>query len=128
MAASGDLRNVIKTIVDLPDTFAQQIEMTINDRDFDVVARNAILLLLAFSAPGITSPTTTLSSIAETLIHLWYSVLIRASALSHVRSTVQPLISEVCRRIADKPRGVHLGKTWQFGQQRTLRLVLTKEE
>ncbi|KAK2758931.1 mynd finger family protein [Colletotrichum kahawae] len=47
VAASGDLRNIVKTIAKLPNSYTQPIEVTINDRDLDIVARNAIMLLIA---------------------------------------------------------------------------------
>jgi hypothetical protein len=49
-----------------------------NDREFDVVARNAIMLLLAFTSQDSTDgeETTTPADIAEAMIHVWYSASI----------------------------------------------------
>ena len=49
--ASGDLRNVVKTLAQLPDSYTALCEVVINDKDFDIVARNAIILLIAISCP-----------------------------------------------------------------------------
>ncbi|PGH26457.1 hypothetical protein AJ80_01770 [Polytolypa hystricis UAMH7299] len=123
-AASGDLRNVIKTIADLPNDAKQRFEMAINDREFEIVARNAILLLFVLNAPDVTN----FSSDAESLIHLWYSSFLPANVLSQLHTRVKPLISTVCSQIADKASGTVLRKTWHFRSGRTLRLVLRKEE
>jgi hypothetical protein len=49
-AASGDIRNVVKSIVKcLPDGYDCRCLLVINDINFKVVARNAILLSIALS-------------------------------------------------------------------------------
>jgi len=107
----------------------RRIQVTLNDREFEVVARNAVLLLFALTAPDdSTAEEATMFSIAESLIHLWYSALIPARLLSQLQSRIKPLVTEVCRRIASKNPGARLGKTWRLGPGRTLRLVFTKEE
>ncbi len=47
VAASGDIRNVAKTIAQIPSSYSQSVDVTMNDLDLDVVARNAIRLLIA---------------------------------------------------------------------------------
>ncbi|KAK4113195.1 hypothetical protein N656DRAFT_824922 [Canariomyces notabilis] len=128
-AASGDLRNVVKTIVDLPATVTQPVHATINDREFAVVARNAIWLLFALSTPS--EPTADDNGpldTAEMLTHLWYSAFMPQEVLSAVQKAVKPLIAEVCAKIKDKHSASCLGKTWQFPSGRNLRLVLKKEQ
>jgi hypothetical protein len=44
-AASGDLRNMIETIVSLPNEYKGTIRVVINDVNFNVVAMNIILLM-----------------------------------------------------------------------------------
>ncbi|KFY06659.1 hypothetical protein V492_07863 [Pseudogymnoascus sp. VKM F-4246] len=44
-AASGDFRNVVKSIARLPEGYKQSIDVTINDRDIDIVARNYSTLI-----------------------------------------------------------------------------------
>ncbi|KAK1753835.1 hypothetical protein QBC47DRAFT_303201 [Echria macrotheca] len=129
-AASGDLRHVIETVVGLRDGPMGRIQVTLNDREFEVVARNAVLLLFALTAPtnNPTADEATTFDVAESLIHLWYSALIPARLLSQLQSRIKPLITEVCRKIASKAPGARLAKTWQLGPGRSLRLVLTKEE
>ncbi|KAF0638218.1 hypothetical protein FPSE5266_00605 [Fusarium pseudograminearum] len=118
-AASGDLRNVVKTVVELPSTYDQTINIVMNDRDLDVVARNAIMLLLALTAEG-------QDEVIDCIIHIWYSAFLRKSDVDIIHQKVRPLLEEVCKKIKDQPPNTYLGKTWVFGHQRSLRLVLNK--
>ncbi|KAF5253705.1 hypothetical protein FANTH_1397 [Fusarium anthophilum] len=100
---SGDMRNVVKTIAQLPPGHDKPIEITLNDRDLYIVARNAIMLLIALTADD-------QDAAAECIIHVWYSSFIRKSDLDILE-----------QRAAESL----LGKTWTFGK-RSLRLVLRK--
>ncbi|KAH8787232.1 hypothetical protein BGZ57DRAFT_939940 [Hyaloscypha finlandica] len=68
-AASGDLRNVAKTLTQLLDQYTGQREVVINDKGFDIVARNATLLLAAI----LCLPEKAL----EVILHIWYSKSVR---------------------------------------------------
>ncbi|KAI1811449.1 hypothetical protein GGS20DRAFT_562966 [Poronia punctata] len=132
-AASGDLRNVMKTIQQLPSTFTHKLEITINDVDLDVTARNAILLLFACTSHindgnGEDTDHAGFFDTAETMIHLWYSAFLPTSLLSRVQAKVKPLIVDLCEKIVTKKPGTVLGKTWQFSHNTTIRVVLTKEQ
>lgn len=116
--ASGDLRNVVKTMAQLPASCDQPIKITMNDRDLDIVARNAIMLLVAFTADS-------QNEAIDCMIHIWYSAFIRKYDLDILQQRIRPLIEKVCDKIKDKPANSALGKTWTFGQ-RSLRLVLEK--
>jgi hypothetical protein len=63
-AASGDPRNVIKSIVGLPDGYTGELKAVLNDKDFLIVARNAIMLLIALHLDRETA--------VPMIIHLWY--------------------------------------------------------
>ncbi|EQL01827.1 MYND finger family protein [Ophiocordyceps sinensis CO18] len=117
-AASGDLRNLVKTIAQLPSSYSHSIEATINDRDLDVMARNVILLLIALVVQDVEEK-------IDCMIHVWYSVLIRKTDNDLVQHHIRPLIEAVCAKIKDKDPGSLLGKTWEFGR-RSLRVVLEK--
>lgn len=116
--ASGDIRNVVKTIAQLPKSYNQAVEVTINDRDLDVVARNVILLLIAFTVDDIEEAT-------DCIIHVWYSALIRQLDLDTLQQKVRPIIEDVCRKTKGKPATALLGKTWTSNQC-PFRLVLQK--
>lgn len=117
--ASGDLRNVILSVSRLPQVYKSPLTLVINDNDFDIVARNAILLLLFFT---IDDPEVA----AEHAVHVFYSALLKKSCYNMARQKIRRLIREVCDKIAGRPAGALVGKTWKFGQ-RDLRLVLSKE-
>jgi len=129
-AASGDLRHVVRTIASLPDNLTQHLNVTMNDIEFDVVARNTILLLLALTTQDSTTIGTfsTPLSIAEALIHVWYSASIPASVLSLLQDRVKPLITEVCCKFAKEPPTTTLSHTWEFTNGRTLRLILKQKD
>ncbi|KAI1655761.1 hypothetical protein F4813DRAFT_153019 [Daldinia decipiens] len=127
-AASGDVRNVVQTIRNLPPDFEHQVKMTINDRDFNVTARNAVILLLALSSLEEDPDQTDYERLAETLIHVWYSATITKDTLSELQSRVKPLISDVCQRAVDGESGISLGKTWTFKSGSSLLLSLKKED
>jgi hypothetical protein len=115
-AASGDLRNLIKSVVLLPDSYDGAINLVVNDMDIDRVARNIIMLLVLLTTDNRDEAT-------ECVLHMWYSVLIKQSHLDRLSRHVRPLIEEVVgkvkHRAAEKPQG----KTWTFGL-RSLRVVL----
>ncbi|PYI28678.1 hypothetical protein BP00DRAFT_480748 [Aspergillus indologenus CBS 114.80] len=107
-AASGDLRNVVKTVADLPSTYTGSLDITINDRDEDVVIRNAILLLIALV---VDDP----NEAIDCIIHLWYSALVRESDIRVLSDRIRPLIQDVCNTRIDHGPSVPLSKTWTFG-------------
>jgi hypothetical protein len=94
------------------------------------VARNTILLLLAFTIQDSTTIETlnTPSSIAEALIHVWYSAVIPESVLSLLQDRVKPLFTEVCSKFAKEPPTTTLSHTWEFTNGRALRLILKQED
>jgi hypothetical protein len=90
----------------------------INDRDFDIVARNAIMLLTVISCP------TDIAS--EAMLHMWYSAFITPDIFKLLQEKVKPPIDEVCEKIRNKPENVLQSKSWTVGNG-TLRLILKKE-
>ncbi|KAJ0423532.1 hypothetical protein BJY00DRAFT_321672 [Aspergillus carlsbadensis] len=127
-AASGDLRNVVKTISELSEPFTRRIEATLNDREFYIVARNAILLL--FSLTALEAPSIPANGLthAEALIHLWYSASLPSEIRLQLVSRVKPLFTDVCEQISAKGEEEIVEKTWNFSNRRSMRLVLKKED
>lgn len=104
-----------------------------NDMEFDVVARNVVLLLLALTSQDSNNDskiteTNTPADIAEALIHVWYSATIPSSVMSLLQNRVKPLFVELCSRIGDKPPNAVLSKTWEFSHGQTLHLALKKKD
>lgn len=119
MTASGDLRNMIKSVAALPQQYNSTIAAFINDKDFDIVARNLIILLIALVVLDKTEA-------AECMLHVWYSAFIRQKDADILTNQILPLIDDVNNKTASKPSATLLGKTWTFGSH-TCRVELPKE-
>jgi hypothetical protein len=111
------MRNVVKTVAQLPQSYTGHCEIVINDRDFDIVARNATLLLIAIYYPAELS--------AEVMLHVWYSAFITDEMFRGLQEKALPHVKDVCSKIQDKPPTLFQSKSWTV-QGRTLRLVLKK--
>ena len=118
-AASGDLRNVIKSIVGLPDGYKGQCTVAINDKAFTIVARNIILLLVALHFEPETA--------VPIMIHLWYSALLPANMLYSLQQSILPYVEDVCKKIWTTKEGVLQAKTFIIGDS-SVRIVLLKEQ
>ncbi|MAD87512.1 MAG: hypothetical protein CL912_31530 [Deltaproteobacteria bacterium] len=119
-AASGDIRNVVKSITEgLPDGYDGRCTLVINDINFMVVARNAILLFLALSLEP--------EEAVTILIHIWYSALLAPAMIDTLGQVALGRIAEVCEKIKYKPSTSLQAKTFSFGK-RSLRLVLKKHQ
>jgi hypothetical protein len=117
-AASGDIRNVVKSIIEgLSDGYDGRCTLIINDINFIVVARNAILLFIALSLEP--------EEAVTTMIHVWYSALLEHAMIDTLRHVALGHIIEVCEKIKGKPSTSLQAKTFPFGK-RSLRLVLKK--
>lgn len=102
----------------MPIGHAGLVSVTMNDTDLGVVARNAILLLTAFTVKD-------KGQAAECMIHVWYSAMLTKEHIELLHE-LHGMISEVCDNIKGGPSGASHGKTWAFGRG-SLRLALTKE-
>lgn len=114
----GDIRNVVKSITEgLPDRYNGRYTLVINDIDFIVVVRNAILLLVALSLEP--------EEAVTILIYVWYSALLVYIIIDTLSQVALGRIAEVCEKIKYKPSTSLQAKTFSFGK-RSLRLVLKK--
>ncbi|CAH0056152.1 unnamed protein product [Clonostachys solani] len=118
-AASGDLRNVIATITSLPDSFDKGLSAVLNDKEFDVVARNAIMLLLCLT---INDP----EEAASAITHIWYSSSIWESHMNLLQENIRPLIAKVCAETEGNSQDALL-VTWKFGPS-SLQLALSNDD
>lgn len=119
---------MVKTISDLPQSFAQRIDIAHNDKEFHIVARSAILLLFCFTALDVSSIPRDRSTDAESLIHIWYSACLSKDITDQLALRVKPLFTEVCGKLFSKATGELVTWTWNFAHNRSLRLSLTKEQ
>ncbi|KAI9651810.1 MAG: hypothetical protein M1829_002440 [Trizodia sp. TS-e1964] len=116
-AASGDIRNVVKTLSGLPKSFNRKCRVVVNDKDLDIVARNAILLLTVLHYEP--------DEATNMMLHIWYSALIPQRIFISLQNQILPLIQDVCAKICKKPPMSLQSKTWTYGS-RSLKLVLQK--
>jgi hypothetical protein len=93
--------------------------VTLNDRDLDIAARNAIMLILLIAVDDT-------AAAVDCVLHIWYSAQITNAHIELLDTTVRPLIEETCKKIAEKPNGQLLAKTWSWGNK-AIRIVLSKE-
>jgi hypothetical protein len=118
-AASGDLRNVVKTISGLPETYKAECSVVINDKQPIIVVRNIIMLLIALNFD--------IKVAVPMMIHVWYSAALPRSMVDALQSKILVLIEDVCNKIKNKPNGSLQAKTF-VSKCSKLRVVLKKEE
>jgi hypothetical protein len=116
-AASGDPRNAIKTIVGLPDSYAGRCVTVLNDREFIIVARHAIMFLIALKFQPKTA--------VPMIFHLWYSALLPSSMMEAIHAFIFPLIDKVCGRIKDEGGSLLQAETFEINGK-TIRIELKK--
>ncbi|KAL2075267.1 hypothetical protein VTL71DRAFT_210 [Oculimacula yallundae] len=123
-AASGDMRNVAKTVVGLPDSYPGNCDLVLNDMDPSIVIRNAILLLTALTFPP--------EEAAPMMLHIWYSALLPASTFLSLQEKILPLVQDVCTKIQGKAGDSLQAKTWTFShlhdKKSSLRIILKKSQ
>ncbi|TFY58925.1 hypothetical protein EVG20_g7975 [Dentipellis fragilis] len=98
-AASGDLRNVVKTVNELPADYSGQLDILLNDLDPYVVVRNLTILLILGQVPDE-------KRAVDVALHLWYSICVPKQHPVTVLNTILPLIK---RYQANQPFSEALG-------------------
>jgi hypothetical protein len=95
-AASGDIRNVVKSIMEgLLDGYDGRCMLVINDINFIVVARNTILLFVALSLKP--------EEAVTIIIYMWYSALLAYIIIDTLYHMALGRIIKVCEKIKGKP-------------------------
>ncbi|KAI0912836.1 hypothetical protein F4823DRAFT_622623 [Ustulina deusta] len=106
----ADLRDVIKTIVDLPDNVSTPIRVVITDSTTAKTTRNLILLLLALSSedPEVT---------AECAVSFWYGPFVPKWCLPAIRELALPFIDECSPKDEEENGGswTRIRRHWSFG-------------
>ncbi|KAK5631602.1 hypothetical protein RRF57_007316 [Xylaria bambusicola] len=115
----NDLRDVVKTIVDLPDNVSAPISIVITDDTTAKTTRNLILLLLALSSenPDVT---------AECAVSFWYGSFIPKWCIPTIRELIAPFIDE-CQSNDQEEGETKTGieRHWSFGSA-SLKAMLTR--
>lgn len=65
---------MVKTVAAILEIYSGFVSITINDRDFDIVARNVVILLVAIVVEDI-------DKAVDCMIYIWYLALIRSTDL-----------------------------------------------
>ncbi|TFK46609.1 hypothetical protein OE88DRAFT_1667211 [Heliocybe sulcata] len=86
--ASGDLRNVVRTVNKLPDDYSGELTILLNDCDPHVVARNIVLLILLGTIDDEVLG-------AELALHYWYSVILPAEYYARTAHAIMPFIQKL---------------------------------
>lgn len=109
------------SISQLPGEYKHAVTAVLNDKAPDVVARNAIFLLIFATVED-------KDVAAECVLHIFYSAFVTKSHMEILTNKVQPLVREVCDKTSGKNPDTRLAKTWTFGAQGTtkIRLVITR--
>ncbi|KAJ7483321.1 hypothetical protein FB451DRAFT_1169926 [Mycena latifolia] len=84
-AASGDLRNLIMTVNDLPDDYSGKCDILCNDLNAVVVNRNLVILFVLLS-PGID-----MADAVELAVHLMYSAALTPAMASYIRQCTEAI-------------------------------------
>jgi hypothetical protein len=118
-AASGDLRNVIKTAAGLPEDYAGECDVVINDGNISITARNIIMLLTAMHFDAKTA--------VPIIIHLWYSALLPIPIVRALQESILPYVEDVCQSIRNERDASQHTKIFRFGA-RPILIALRKHD
>lgn len=84
--ASGDLRNVVRTVNELPDDYSGELTIVLNDREPMIVLRNMLLLMIL----GTMTDEIGIAQAADVALHLWGSTFIRGEdQIVHAKAIMQ---------------------------------------
>ena len=107
--ASGDPRNLIESVVSVPENHSGDCTCVINDQDPAIVCRNVVILLVAVLLPPVEA--------ADLMLHVWYSGRITSSMQKTLKKSVHSLIADVVGKIKSETDDTLLSKTWTFGSR-----------
>ena len=74
-------------MVRIPEFFSGKVKYILNDKSMNMVARNAIFMLVLVLIPNLTAG-------VECAIHMWYSACIRGSHFNLINKYVRPAVEE----------------------------------
>ena len=91
----------------LPGTYKGACNVVLNDKNFNVAARNIVMLLVATRLPP--------ADAAEVILHLWYSARLTQGMLKIIEQYVKDPVAELVAKLQGKPEDVLLSKKWTYG-------------
>jgi hypothetical protein len=96
--ASGDFRNVLRTVNSLPSTYSGKLSILLNDLNLAIVCRNVMLLLILGNIPDE-------SLAADIALHFWYSAFMPME----YRLQLSTLVSKFIQQTKDGKVVIPLG-------------------
>ena len=103
--------------------------MTVNDWELDVVARNAVMLLFIFASLNDTSfDRPSYGSVAEALVHIWYSAFISSSLIASLKHRVGNLLHDSRTHTTETAHAGMIRKIWTFPRSKVLAITLPKDK
>lgn len=113
----------------IPESFDGDVEMTVNDWEFDVIARNAVMLLFIFaSLNDMSFGQASHDSVVEALIHIWYSAFISSSLIASLKHRVGSLLHDSRTHTTEITRAGMIRKVWTFSRSKVLAITLPKDK
>jgi len=88
--ASGDIRNIIRTVNGLPADYSGELNILLNDREPIIVLRNIVLLQLLGSIPDHVRA-------AEIALHYWYSAFVPFEYSLQMQAAMRDLMEQMGR-------------------------------
>jgi len=113
------MRNVVKTVTALPESYTGNVTVVINDKDDDVMVRNVIFLLL--------TRVENVRIAVDTILHLWYSGCLKASHQMILKMHVRPLVADFVEKISSKQENAYQSKTFELPKG-MVKCVLVKRQ
>ena len=106
-SASGDPRNIICTVNGLSSSYNGTCAIVLNDKNYNVVARNITMLLIAAQLPPLDA--------AELILHVWYSGRLSKGMLAAIEKYVKEPVADIVAKIKGKSDHVLQSKKWTYG-------------
>lgn len=91
----------------LPGIYKGACNVVVNDKNYNVAARNIIMLLVATQLPP--------ADAAEVILHFWYSARLTQGMLRIIDKYVKDPVAELVAKLQKKPNDVLLSKRWTYG-------------
>ncbi|KDR80410.1 hypothetical protein GALMADRAFT_242832 [Galerina marginata CBS 339.88] len=86
--ASGDLRNVVRTVNELPSDYSGELTILLNDREPTIVLRNMLILAILGTIEDVPQA-------ADIAVHFWGSVFIQAPHQAVLHNTMLQLVEKL---------------------------------
>ncbi|XP_019640210.1 PREDICTED: uncharacterized protein LOC109482015 [Branchiostoma belcheri] len=89
LLGTGSMRHVVLTAAELPEEFTGKVNFVLNDNDFQVMARNVLMLHLLWRYGD-------KEDVAMDVTQIWYSILISKEQTEMIRTCLEDLLNVEC--------------------------------